>query len=67
MGPAEIWTGTSRTQVRSINTNVKGNLQNLKQKFINMYNSLTAHKINSTQANEWVYYNKKKMFPTIKD
>jgi hypothetical protein len=51
MGPAEIWTGTSRTQVRSINTYLKGNLQNLKQKSINMYDSVTAHKINSNQAN----------------
>jgi len=67
MGPAEIWTGTSRTLVRRINTNLMGNLQNLKQKSINMYNSFTAHKINSTPANEWEYYNKKKMLPTIKN
>jgi hypothetical protein len=52
-GPAEIWTGTPRTQVRSIN------LQNLKQKSINMYDNLTAHTINSTRANEWEYYNNK--------
>jgi len=62
-GRAEIWAGTSRTQVRSINTNMKGNLQNLKQKSIDIYDSLSAHKIKSTQANEREYYNKNKMLP----
>ena len=65
-GPAEIWTGTSRTQIRSINTNLKGNLQNLKQKSINMYDSLTAHKINSTQANEWEYITRERCFQPYK-